>query len=73
MEDKFYYWCGLILTWGSTIGMSLFILCLLYEKVINKLAEVFKNMWTILEYQYYKKEFKEWIKTKKRQVKHTQF
>jgi hypothetical protein len=67
--ENFYYYVGfstfLIL---SLIGF-LFLFINLFEWVVNQLGKRFKNIWIIIEFQFYRKEFKEWVKTKERHEK----
>lgn len=38
----------------------------LIEKITNQLAKVWPAMWYPVEYAYYRKHFREWVKDKKR-------
>ena len=69
MIHEFYYWCGLMFSVVSSFAIFGLAIAWVYEKTVNKLADVFKNMWVMLEYQFYKKEFKEWVKNKPRHPK----
>lgn len=48
---------------GSLVILLMFALSIIY--MLNKLAKKYKFLWMIAEYNYYKKDFKEFFKDKK--------
>lgn len=61
-----YHWIGFAVIWLSVITIAFFILAFFYEMIINWIGRRFKSVWIIFEFQFYKKEFKEWVKNKPR-------
>lgn len=61
-----YQWIGFAFFWLSFFVIACFVLALFYEFVMNWLGSKFKSLWVIIEFQFYKKEFKEWVKDKER-------
>jgi hypothetical protein len=61
-----YYWIGFAVVWLSVVTALFFILAFFYELIINWIAARFKSLWVIYEFQFYKNDFKEWVKTKER-------
>jgi hypothetical protein len=67
--EVIYHWIGLIVFWlSATIGSALLIFYL-FRKLIDYLSKEFKILWVMFEFVYYKKEFIEWVKDKKRHPK----
>lgn len=58
-------WIGIIISCTGAIVILFFILQLVYD-FLNK---QFLVMWRVVEYTYYRKEFKEWVKNKERHTK----
>lgn len=52
--------------WLFAISLSGGIIFLLFKLLVNTLGDLFISMWYIIEFQFYKKEFKEWVKSKER-------
>ena len=61
-----YYFIGFVIVWLSITTALLFIIAFFYELIINWIGRKFKSIWVIMEFQIYKKEFKEWVKNKPR-------
>lgn len=69
MELEIYTWIGRIAVW-LFVGYVVFkILAFIMVEVINWLGKKFDTSWILIEYIYYRKDFKEWIKDKQRIVK----
>ena len=67
--EQIYYWIGLVVFWlSATIG-SVLAIGFLGETLLNGLGRRFKTMWIMVEFAYYRKDFKEWVKDKKRHKK----
>ena len=67
--EQVYYWIGLSIFWlSATIG-SVIVLGYLLIELLDYLGKKFKILWVMVEFAYYKKEFMEWVKDKKRHPK----
>lgn len=67
--EQIYYWIGLVVFWlSATIG-SVVVIGVLGKILLNELGRRFKTMWIMVEFAHYRKEFKEWVKAKKRHPK----
>jgi hypothetical protein len=67
--ENFYYYVGFSTFLILSLIAFLFLFINLFEWVVNQLGKRFKNIWIIIEFQFYRKEFKEWVKTKERHEK----
>ncbi len=65
----FFAWIGFIVMIVLSVFLAFFLLYQLYVFVLNSLGKRFKEMWSIIEFMYYRKEFKEWVKNKERHPK----
>lgn len=64
-----YFWLGVITFWlCAGIGMTI-VLFYLIEKLANLWGRCSKVPWRMLEYIYYQKDFKEFVKNKERHPK----
>ena len=67
--EQIYNWIGLVVFWiSATIG-SIIAIGFLIRIILDKLGRRFKTLWIIVEFGYYRKSFKEWVKDKKRHPK----
>lgn len=67
--EEMYYWIGLVVFWlCSTIGVIL-IIGYLCKILLNELGKKIKTMWIFVEYAIYRKDYKKWVKDKKRHHK----
>ena len=67
--EQIYYWIGLVVFWlSATIGIVVAI-GYLVNILLNELGRRFKTLWIIVEFAHYRKDFKEWVKDKKRHKK----
>lgn len=67
--EQIYYWIGLVVFWlSATIG-SIVAIGFLGRILLNELGRRFKTMWIMVEFAHYRKDFKEWVKDKKRHKK----
>ncbi len=67
--EQIYYWIGLVVFWlSATIG-SVVVIGFLGKILLDELGRRFKTMWIMVEFAYYQKDFKEWVKDKKRHKK----
>jgi CTP:phosphocholine cytidylyltransferase-like protein len=67
--EQIYYWIGLsVFLLSATIG-SVIIVGYLLKELLDYLGKKFKILWVMVEFAYYKKEFMEWVKDKKRHPK----
>ena len=66
MEDKIYYWVGLLSVWVGFGYITIKIIGLILITLINWLGNRFDKMWFFLEFLYYRKDFKEFVKDKQR-------
>lgn len=64
--EQIYELIGLIIVVLSAIIGSILIIGFLVKIIVNKLGRVFTSLWTIIEFIYYRKEFKDWVKDKER-------
>ena len=64
--EQVYYWIGLVVFWLSAIIGSGVVVYFLGEIILNELGRRFKIFWVMIEFIYYKKDFKEWVKDKER-------
>lgn len=64
--EQIYYWIGLVVFWlFATIG-SVVAIGFLGRILLDELGRRFNTMWIMVEFSYYRKDFKEWVKDKKR-------
>ena len=67
--EQIYHWIGLSVFWLSgTIG-SVIVVRYLLKELLDYLGKKFKIFWIMVEFAHYRKEFKEWVKDKKRHPK----
>ena len=64
--DIIYHWIGFAIVWLSVFTAGFFTLAFFCELIINWIVRRFKLVWGIVEFQFYKKDFKEWVKDKQR-------
>jgi hypothetical protein len=67
--EQIYYWIGLVIFWLSAIIGSVIAIGFLAKILLDELGRRFKTMWLMVEFAHYRKEFKEWVKAKKRHPK----
>jgi len=67
--EQIYSWIGLIVFWLSAIIGSILTIGYLGKLLLDELGHRFKTMWIMVEFAHYRKEFKEWVKDKKRHPK----
>lgn len=60
-----YYWIGLVIFWVSVGSLA----GILINMLLNELGRRFRTMWIIIEFVYYRRDFKKWIKDKERHPK----
>lgn len=69
MEIEIYIWIGRLAVW-LCFGYLIFeIIGYVLEKSIDWIGRRFDSAWIIVEYMHYRKDFKEWVKDKKRHPK----
>lgn len=61
-----YHWIGFAVVWLSVIICLIIALRTLFKITMDKLGRNFKSIWIMVEFAFYRKDFKEWIKDKKR-------
>lgn len=64
--ETLYYITGLIIIWATSIASILMLLVLGITKLLNIIGRKYGSSWIIVEYAFYRKQFKEWIKDKER-------
>lgn len=64
--NNIYHWIGFAFVWLSVFTVGFYVLSLFYTIILNWIGKRFKSIWIIYEFQFYKKDFKEWIKVKQR-------
>ena len=64
--DTLYYITGIIAIWSILITSILVLLALGVTKLLNYLGRTNGSIWIIVEYAFYRKQFKEWVKDKER-------
>lgn len=69
--ETLYYITGLIAIWSILITSILVLLALGVTKLLNYLGRTNGSIWIIVEYAFYRKQFKEWVKDKER-IKQTE-
>lgn len=67
--EQIYYWIGLVVFLLSAIIGSVIAIGFLAKILLDELGRRFKTMWIMFEFAYYRKQFKEWVKDKKRHPK----
>lgn len=67
--DTVYHWIGFAVVWLSAIAGCLALILFFYVLLVNWIGRKFKSLYIIVEYQFYKERFKEWIKDKERHPK----
>ena len=67
--EQAYYWIGLVVFWLSAIIGSVLTVGFLAKLLLDELGRRFKTMWIMVEFAYYRKDFKKWVKDKKRHRK----
>ena len=67
--EQIYYWIGLVVFWLSAIIGSVIAIGFLAKILLDELGRRLKTMWIIVEFAHYRKEFKKWVKDKKRHHK----
>lgn len=66
MEDRIYFWIGLLAVWLGIGYLAVKIIGFILIALINWAGDKFDKMWLFMEFLYYRKEFKDWIKDKQR-------
>lgn len=66
METEIYTWVGKITVWLFVAYIIFKILSFILIEVINWLGNKFDTTWSFIEYLVYKKDFKKWVKNKRR-------
>ena len=67
--EEIYYWIGLVVFWLSATIASLITIGFLGKILLDELGRKFKIFWIMVEFAHYRKDFKEWVKDKKRHPK----
>ena len=67
--EQIYYWIRLVVFWLSAITGSLVAVGFLGKLLLDELGRRYKIFWVMVEFAHYKKEFKQWVKDKKRHPK----
>ena len=67
--EQIYYWIGLVVFWLSAGIGALIVIGYLGKILLDELGNRFKIFWVMVEFAHYKKEFKKWVKDKKRHPK----
>lgn len=63
--EEIYYYIGFSITWITLITAGIFLTSKLLSIIVDKLSNIFTNWWVIIDYVYYRKDFKEFMKNKK--------
>ena len=64
--ETLYYITGIVFIWSILITSILVLLALGVTKLLNYLGRINGSIWIIVEYAFYRKQFKEWVKDKER-------
>jgi hypothetical protein len=64
--QEIYEWLGFAIFWLSVVFLSLIIVGALFKWIMNLLGKYWNNLWVIIEYLIYRKDFKEFVKDKQR-------
>ena len=64
--QEIYYWTGFVFFWLMAIIGCLAMLIVLYTSIFNWISRNYKSLWIIVEFQFYRKQFKEWVKDQPR-------
>ncbi len=64
--QEIYGWLGFAIFWLSVVFVSLIIVGALLKWIMNLLGKYWNNLWVIIEYLIYRKDFKEFVKDKQR-------
>jgi hypothetical protein len=64
--NEIYYWIGLVVFWLSAITGSVVLIGYITLLLLNESGKKIKTMWIIVEYAFYRKKFKSWVKDKER-------
>ena len=69
MEIEIYIWIGRIAVCLCFGFLAFKLIGYILESLINWMGKRWNNMWAFIEYLYYRKDFKEWVKNKQRHSK----
>lgn len=64
--EQAYNWIGFIVMYLSAFLGSAIAIAFIFKLILNVLGSKFYWMWIIIEYMYYRKDFKEWVSDKER-------
>jgi hypothetical protein len=64
--EVIFQYTGIIVLWSLAIGLAAILGSFLVEIFVNNIWTKFETAWKCVEYVYYRREFKEWVKTKER-------
>jgi len=67
--EQIYNWIGLGVFWLSAGIGTLLLVGYIGKLILDELGRRFKVLWWVVEFAYYRKEFKEWVKDKPRHPK----
>lgn len=70
MLDKVCYCIGATILFLCAGFATTKVIVWLFASLVNELSKNLKVMWVMLEFAYYRKEFKEWVKDKERHIKY---
>jgi len=67
--NDIYFWIGIIVFWACCSISVLFVVGFLGKLILDELGKIFKFWWRLVEFWYYRNDFKEFIKDKTRHPK----
>ena len=67
--EQIYHWIGLVVFWLSVPTGLFIIFQFAIMWMMNILCKKWNSIWMIVEFGYYKKDFKNWVKNKNRHPK----
>lgn len=66
--NNIYYWIGFAVVWLGSLIAFLYVFSYLIKAIGDAIGRKYKFLWVIVEFQIYKKDFKEWVKDKQRHI-----
>lgn len=66
--NNIYYFIGFSFFWISSLIAFVYVTYYFIKLTGDAIGRKYKFLWIIVEFQFYKKDFKEWVKDKERHV-----
>ena len=69
MELEVYLCIGKLAVWLCFAFLLIKLIGYIFVSIVNWAGDRWNNLWAFIEYLYYRKEFKDWVKDKERHSK----